>query len=97
MARLENDVLYLTQPVEHAEAGQTVELTIDLAYSGISYQSHDPVVFAVERGYLGSTRVTLWNSTWGSPAQVADFTWGGITPGPHNVAHYPIPVAALLP
>jgi hypothetical protein len=98
MARLENDVLYLVQPIADAEAGQSVQVTIDLAYSGISYKSEAPVTFAVERGHLGSTNVTLWNATWGSPiVQIADFTWGGIAPGPNNVAYYPIPVRAFLP
>jgi len=97
MARLENNVIYLTQPLESANAGASVELTLDLAYSGISYQSQSPVTFAIERGHLGSTTVTLWNSTWGIPVQVADFTWSGIAPGPQNVAYYPIPVSALLP
>jgi len=97
MARMENGKIYLTQPLASANGGQSVLLTIDLAYSGISYASQAPVTFAVERGHLGSTTVTLWNSTWGSPYQVAEFTWGGIQPDPLNTAYFRIPVNHFLP
>jgi glycoprotein endo-alpha-1,2-mannosidase len=97
MARMENGKIYLVQPIENAEAGMAVELTIDLAYSGITYASTAPVTFAVERGWLGATTVTLWNNTWGQPYEVANFTWSGIAPDPPNTGFFPIPVASFLP
>lgn len=97
MARIENGTLSLVQPLADAELGHSVEVTLDLLYSGISYASQQPVVFTIERGHLGSTTVTVWNSTWGSPAHIADFTWGGIAPGPQNAASFPIPVRSFLP
>jgi hypothetical protein len=96
-AAMEFDRLVLIQPLDDAKAGQEVTLTVDLEWANLYPNAQTPVVFAVERGWLGSTTVTIANSTSGTPNVVATHVWGGINPDPQNTSTFNLPAQALLP
>jgi glycoprotein endo-alpha-1,2-mannosidase len=69
----------INQPIASAESGHAVEAVYDLLLSGLA--AGTPVRLAIERGNLGSTRVTVDNYLGSTPVPVATFTWAGITTG----------------
>jgi hypothetical protein len=95
-AGMEFGRLVLIQPIEDAKAGKEVRMNVDLRWTGLGTLP-GPVLFAVERGHLGSTTVNVANATSGTPVVVATHVWGGIAPDPQNTSTFTVPVGALLP
>jgi glycoprotein endo-alpha-1,2-mannosidase len=93
-ARMEGDRLFLTQPLDRAEAGGVVDVTVDLLFSGL--EAGGTLVFEIERGHLGFTQVELFNYVGPEPVAVQAFTWGDINPGERNAATFPVPAEVLL-
>jgi glycoprotein endo-alpha-1,2-mannosidase len=93
-ARLEGAYLILAQPLARAEGGGRVEMVFDLLLSGLA--DGGTVVFEVERGHLGATRVEVSNYLGTEPVVVQTFEWGDISPGERNAATFQVPADALL-
>lgn len=82
-ARIERDNrLVLIQPLERALEGRSVDITVNLLFSGLDQGR--ALVFEIERGGIGSTTVEILNKESGSPILVETFFWDG-TPGDRNI------------
>ncbi len=60
-ATIEGDLVSLSQPLTRAEAGKEVELTLEVLFRGLDPSSQ--LVFEIQRGFIGWTRVeisTMW-------------------------------------
>jgi len=84
----------LTQSLARGEAGERVEVVVDIMVSGIDQGK--PLVFEIERGHLGSTEVELMRYQGGKPVVVERLVWDGIAPGERNAQQFEVPVANLL-
>jgi len=93
-AGAENGRYLLTQSLRRANAGEAVEMTVDLVVSDLT--AADTLTFAIERGHLGSTRVVLYTFQGSDPITVQEFTWGGIAEDERNTRTFSIKAARLL-
>ena len=84
----------LIQSLADANAGKTVEMIVDILVTGT--EEGKPLVFEIERGHLGSTRVELSNYQGAEPVVVATFVWGGIASGDRNAHQFQVPLSTLL-
>jgi hypothetical protein len=84
----------LDQPIARAEAGEMVEMIVDILFTG--WESGGTVVFEIERGHLGSTQVELSKYVEGEPVVVETLVWDEIAPGARNVTTIQVPVDVLL-
>ena len=84
----------LTQSLARGEAGETVEIWVDIMLTGI--EAGEPLVFEIERGHLGSTRVDLMRYQGGKPVVVETLVWDGIAPGERNAHLFEVPVSTLV-
>ncbi len=88
------DRFQLTQPLAGANAGKTVEMIVDILVTGA--EQGKPLVFEIERGHLGSTRVELTSCQDTNPVVVATFVWDGIAPGDRNAQQFQVPLSSVL-
>lgn len=93
-AGTDGDRFALTQPLARAEAGNTVEMTVDILLSGT--EGGEPLVFEIERGHLGSTMVELTSFRGAEPVVVEHLVWDGIAPGERNAHMFEVPVSSVL-
>lgn len=87
-AELRDGAVQLTQPIEAAEDGNEVHVTLDLLVREAG--SVGPLVFQIDRGHLGTTWVTLSRFDGQEWVEIATFSWGEVNPGPANTAEYSI-------
>jgi hypothetical protein len=93
-AWLERDRLVLTQPLPRAEAAGAVEMVVDLLLTDAD--AEDTLVFTIERGHLGYTRVEVFNFLGADPVAVEAFVWSGINVDERNTRRVQIPAEVLL-
>jgi glycoprotein endo-alpha-1,2-mannosidase len=86
--------LALNQPVARAEDGESVEVIIDVLFSG--WESEGTVVFEIERGHLGGTQVEVYGYVDDEPVLAESFEWSGIKDSGRNAASFPIPAQTLF-
>jgi len=91
---LEGDLFRLIQPIERANAGGMVEMVVDVLLSEVDTGA--TLVFEIERGYLGSTKIELFNYLGADPILVKALNWGGIRPGERNVSTFQVPAGGFL-
>ncbi len=72
-ATIEGNLISLSQPLARAQAGQEVEITLNVFFSDLI--PHDQVVFDIQRGFIGSTQVEISAYTGGQPVLLKTFTW----------------------
>ena len=84
----------LTQSLERANAGKTVEMIVDILVTGT--ENGKPLVFEIERGHLGSTTLELSSYQGAMPVVVATFVWDGIASGDRNAHQFQLPLSTLL-
>ena len=73
----------LIQPIDIALEGNEVRAVVDMLLVDLS--TDESIVFEIDRGHLGFTRVVvsiLARETW---VVIDDFVWDGIVPGPENI------------
>jgi len=75
-AGIENNRIFLDQDLDRAEEGEKVEITVEALLTHLNLEQ--PLIFEIERGYLGSTDVELVYLRDETPTSVAVFTWEGI-------------------
>jgi len=56
-AGIENNRIFLDQDLDRAEEGEKVEITVEALLTHLNLEQ--PLIFEIERGYLGSTDVEL--------------------------------------
>jgi len=93
-AYLEGNHLVLSQPLANAEASKTVEMVVDILLTDM--KDGGALVFEIERGHIGSTKVELFNYLGIEPVVVKTFKWDGINPGQRNVHTIQIDSTVLL-
>jgi glycoprotein endo-alpha-1,2-mannosidase len=84
----------LTQPLARANDAKTVEMVVDVLVTGT--EKGKPLVFEIERGHLGSTRVELSSYRGATPVVVATFVWDGIASGDRNAHQFQVPLSTVL-
>ena len=81
-AGFDDDYLSLSQPMDRAQAAQSVELIADAFFTELDPKG--PLLFEIERGHIGSTQVEISSCQDEIPRVVAVLTWDGISSGPRN-------------
>jgi glycosidase len=93
-AEILDDQLFLTQPIQNAETGETAEMTVDILFSvPLSEQS---VLFRLERGDIGFSQVEfsrLVEETW---VVIKNVHWDEVTGDGINAHPVPITPAELF-
>ena len=78
-AGLKGDSIILSQSVDQAQGGKSVELVVEALLTDL--EPANPLTFEIERGYIGSTQVEISSYTEETPTVVAVLTWDGIKTG----------------
>lgn len=89
----DKDGYFLSQALDKAEAGQSVEMTVELTYLG-DPAGGDPL-FEIDRGYVGATTLIIQRHLSGGLWEMARFTWDGIQSTGSNVQRFTLPLAQL--
>jgi hypothetical protein len=95
-ATMENGRFQLLQPLANAQAGESVEMIHDLFFHSVAVGPDARVRFAIERGHIGQTTVTISNAIAGTPTPVATFTWDGVASDPMNTGFFELPAELLV-
>jgi hypothetical protein len=93
-ASFDQDSFHLTQPIDKANSGQSVELTVDLSIDN-EFTGTD-LILEIDRGHIGETTVEIYHYSCGQPGKVATFTWDGIQASGANTEQFTIPTAQLF-
>lgn len=83
----------LNQPATAAGQGKAVSMTWDFHLSGVEPGAN--LTIEIERGNVGATTVTLYNTLGAKPVAVESTTWAGLSGGT-NLKTVSWPVAVLL-
>lgn len=94
VANFDQDLFVVMQPIDQAEAGQSVELVADLSITedGLG----EDLVFEIDRGHIGKTTVDISNFACGQPSVIETLTWAGIQPSGKNIQRFTMPIARLF-
>jgi hypothetical protein len=92
-AGMDANGFHLSQPLERGEAGGEVEMVVDVLL--VNPQNNENLMFEIERGHLGWTRVELSNYSGAEPMLVETLEWAGIRPSGRNAHSFQIPFASL--
>jgi hypothetical protein len=92
-ASFDQDYFQLIQPISRAEEGKSVELVVDLSFSGGSLGQD--LEFEIDRGHIGGTTVEMFSYACGNSVPVASFTWDEIKESGENIQAFLIPSAQL--
>jgi hypothetical protein len=84
----------LNQPLANAIAGTSVETAYDVYLDSV--KGSQDIVFAIERGNIGSTRFTVYNHVGPGAVPVMSVTWDGIIAGGTNRKTVRVPAAGLM-
>jgi len=93
-AVVEGDHFSLTQSLARGEAGESVEMVVDIMFTG--WESPGTIEFEIDRGNLGVTRVELFRLVDGEPVTVQTLEWGGITGAGRNARAFQISADTLF-
>lgn len=90
---LENHRFLLSQPIERAEAGESVEMVFETHLFNV--ESGGMIIFEIERGHIGSTQVEVSNYLGDKAILVETLVWDKINPGERNAQRFEIPTEKL--
>lgn len=93
-AGFDGDHFSLSQTIDRAEAGESIELVADAFFTELDPMG--PLVFEIERGHIGSTRVEISSYQDGTPRVVTVLTWDGISAGERNAQVFEVASEAFL-
>ncbi len=89
----EGERLALTQPLDRAEAGGSVEMEIDaLLYPA---EGAETLIFEISRGGLGYTQLEIFDLSQGEQVLLDTFVWAGWAGNEDNSNQYMLPVSSL--
>ena len=86
--------LALGQPLNLAEAGNSVEAIFDIEFQ--EEETDAPLIFMIERGGLGASWVELYRISGEDWVLVDSFGWAGQSSGPRNTANFEVPHEAIF-
>jgi hypothetical protein len=84
----------LTQSLERAEDGKSVEMVVDTLLSGMEVET--PLIFEIGRGGIGTTSVEMTVDTPNGPVVVANLVWGGVAANKDNVRQFEVLATSVL-
>lgn len=84
----EEDHILLSQPLNLAQGGNRVEMTVDVLLTDL--ETSKPIRFEIERGHAGTSQVEIINNLANTPVSVAVLTWDGIAPGVKNTQTFEV-------
>jgi hypothetical protein len=87
-AVFDQNQLVLTQPIQQAEAGQAVEMVVDLYPAGFAGSTF---TITIGRGDIGGTNVEVYAVSDSDLNVVETFEWSGITGDGQNLTSFEIP------
>jgi hypothetical protein len=87
------DRFVLTQSLDDASAGNQVEMTWNVSFTGL-VSGHD-LTLQIDRGDIGKTQVTIMNYLGDMPIEVKSFEWYRVT-GNRNSHQITVPPALLV-
>jgi hypothetical protein len=93
-AGFQGDHLALNQTLADAEAGRSVEMTLDISFANLDPDGE--LEFQIGRGHIGATELEIYLVTEDGPLSVGAFSWAGINPGPENLVTVRLPSVKLL-
>ena len=93
-ANMQNGRYLLMQPLDRANAGQTVEMVVDVMLGGLV--AGDTLTFEIERGHIGATTVTLYHYQGVEPVAIHPFVWDGIAGDERNTQAFQISAEGLV-
>ena len=91
---LEDDRFLLAQPLERAKAGESVEMIFEFSITNI--EDGGKLVFEIERGDLGATKVELFNYLGTEPVLLEIFESIGTNSDERNARAFQLPAETLL-
>jgi glycoprotein endo-alpha-1,2-mannosidase len=94
MAEMVDGYIAIGQPLNLAEAGNTVEVTFQLQFQ--EGETDDPLIFMIERGGLGASWVELYYPSGEDWILADSFWWAGHNAGPRNTANFEVPQDAIF-
>lgn len=89
----EGERITLTQPLERAESGATVEMVFDVQV--YPEEGAETLTFEISRGGLGYTVIEMIRDTDGGPVVVAEMRWDGWADNAENSRQFEMPMEAL--
>ena len=89
-SELENGRIILTQSYARGEAGNQIQMVIDMILTGLD--PNGKITFQIQRGDFGSTQVKIYNYLNETPILMDSFSWGGITAG-NNIKNIEVPTS----
>jgi hypothetical protein len=84
--------IVLTQHLDRANAGRSVEMVVDLRVTGFESTT---IGVTVGRGHLGRTKVEFLRSDGSNWVVVDSIAWSGVADGDENAATFDVPVEPL--
>ncbi len=94
LANIDLDLFILEQPIDQAEAGQSVELVADLSITEAGHGGE--LIFDIDRGHIGKTTVDISSLACGQPSVVETFTWDDLQPSGENIQRFTMPITRLF-
>ncbi|HEY60838.1 MAG TPA: hypothetical protein G4N92_09195 [Anaerolineae bacterium] len=94
LAEFEQGLFRLMQPIEQANAEQSVELVADISIAKDT--SGSDLIFEINRGHMGETTVEISKFSGNELKAGKTFSWQGIQPSGENVKQFTIPAAQQL-
>ena len=91
---LENHRFLLSQPIERAKAGKSVEMVFETHLFDVN--SGGVIIFEIERGQSGFTQVEVSNYLGDKPILVETLVWDKINSGDRNAQRFEIPADKLI-
>ena len=93
-AGLDGDHFSLSQSIDRAEAGESIELVADAFFTELDPEGM--LEFEIERGHIGSTQVEISSYQDEIPRVIAVLTWDGISSGPRNTRVFDVSSEAFV-
>ncbi len=87
-ASFENNNLSLIQPLTMANDGNSVELVAEALLAHLDPK--EPLIFEIERGKIGETRVEILRFENENPYYVTTLSWEGVKTSGLNTQHYEV-------
>ena len=89
----QGDRFVLMQSLPDVSAGKQVEMTWDVLFTDLA--PGEELALKIERGNIGTTRVTISNYTGANPVEVRSFEWDQVTTD-RNSYQITIPAKLLI-
>lgn len=94
LGEINQDQIQLGQPLSRAEAGKEVELVLEVYFAELERGA--TLVFEIERGHIGSSKVEIQQVLEEGPRTITQFSWDGAQTAGSNSQRYEVAADAFL-